>query len=228
MNALVLHVIAFLLLVFAAMPAVAETTPPKPEEPAHNKLYEDVFGWHEGPYLMFGLGMINTDHDVNSVTGEHFGNDYSLCYGLTFGWNITDPLAAEMQIRVVYNTGTFGGVDAHQWGLATSLMARYSFLTNAPLFHAHGVKLLPYAKGGVELYGIAVPGNANESRVISFGPGGVLGTGLEFLVGDHFVLDLGIEGALVYLLERKQNDVVVVKGGLDPQFNFLFSGGVKF
>lgn len=190
--------------------------------------YNEMEGWNEGPYALFGFGGIHADEDKNLITGEKFGSDYEMCYSLIAGWNITDHIATEGQVRFSFVSADFNGERQNQYILSLGLSGKYQFI-DVKRFIRTKVAFIPYVKGGFIIYGLGVPGtNSNESKVAVYGPGAIAAGGLDILFTRHIFLELEAGGALVFLSEKKRMGVVVVKGGLDPQLSFTASVGVHF
>lgn len=197
-------------------------------------------GWREGPFLALGAGVVNADHDYNILTNEQFGGKHLLGYVLNAGWNLTDRLGAETQLRFAHGEAVFDGQKEDEWVWTAGLSAKFAPFEGRRV-HSPRAHVVPYLKGGALVYVLLVPGRAdrNESKVGAFGPGVNAGGGVEFLFGDHprFMIDLGVETHLVFL-EGKQvkiteggrdvGSVTVTNSGFDPQLSAAATMGVQF
>jgi|GEM_PF-5774244 len=187
--------------------------------------FERRSGWHEGPFVLLGACVLNTDKDRNLLTGEKFGEDYTIGGSGIFGWNITDAIASELQVRAARVAAIFDGQDLTQWTVAGNLNARYSFLL--PALMQPKVAWLPYIKSGFAFFASAVRGGSrNESKVATYGTGFDAGVGLELLIGHPaLMIDLGVQEDIIFLEGKKSGPITVTASGVDPQLGASLSIG---
>lgn len=188
-------------------------------------------GWHEGPFILLGTGVITTDHDNNLITGERFGADFAQAFVGGFGYNVTDAFGAEMYVRWAHQDGTFDGENHTEWAAAANLDARYAFI-RPWCYLGHEMKLIPYLKGGGVLYAIAVRGGTrNEGKAGGLGTGLDFGGGLEFNFGHKpasFMVDLSVDETFLIMDRKYSGTVEITNGKFDNQFSAQLLFGVHF
>lgn len=182
-------------------------------------------GWHRGNYLLVGLGSMNVDEDTNVLTNRVFGNSNILGYGLTYGWNFLDFLAAELQLR--YGTDSANNQKEHAANI--DFLLKYSLILDV-LTRNEVARFLPFVKAGAGIFGAAVPDtSAGNDRFGVFGPAGIFGTGMEVLIAKLFYAGVDFNMHLVNLQEkRNSNNVRILAGGFDPQYSVFGYFGVHF
>ncbi|MBI4124604.1 MAG: outer membrane beta-barrel protein [Deltaproteobacteria bacterium] len=182
-------------------------------------------GWHKGSYALLGIGMMNVDEDTNVVNNTAFGSRNILGYGLTFGWNFLDFLAAELQMR--YGSDTAGGAREH--AVNADILLKYSLILDV-LTRNETVRFLPYIKGGAGVFGAAVPdSSAGNNRFGVYGYGGVMGTGMEVLIAKLFYVAADVNLHLISLQSHTNSaGVRILNGGFDPQLSVFGYFGVHF
>jgi len=185
-------------------------------------------GWHVGPYVTAGIGMITASHDKNLLTGESFDKWFARAYSLKFGTNILDNIGAEAHIRFSMNHATFNNTPKTQWILVGNLSGKYTFCTTNLLLKSN-TRMLPYIKTGLMMYGQAVPGSgALESKTFSYGAGMGLGLGLDIIFPGGFMIDVEVEPAFIYFLSKYSGAAKIIDGGINPQINTTISVGYHF
>lgn len=198
--------------------ALASTSFAKPEE-----------GWHKGFYALAGGGYLNVDHDANVSTTPNtiFGSNRIMGYGLTFGWNFLDFLAAELQLR--YGTETAGVNNQKEHAANINLNAKYSIILDA-LTRMEKVRFIPYVKAGGGMFGAAVPDtSAGNDRFGVFGPTIDFGAGMEVLISKIFYVGAEFTEDLAFLKEK--NNAAgqrILAGGFDPQDSVFGYLGIHF
>lgn len=182
-------------------------------------------GWHKGSYFLAGVGVMNNDEDTNVTTNTSFGNANILGYGLTFGWNFLDFLAAELEMR--YGSETAGGNREHAANI--DFLVKYSLILDA-LTRNEAVRFLPYLRAGAGVYGAAVPtSDTVTNRFGVYGPAGVLSVGMEVLLAKIFYVGADFTNHFVNL-QAKNNSAGtrILNGGFDYQYSVFGHFGVHF
>ncbi len=182
-------------------------------------------GWHKGFYALANVGMMNIDKDTNVLTNRAFGSDIILGYGLTFGWNFLDFLAAELDMR--YGSEKFNNQKEHAANI--DINVKYSLILNA-LTQWEKIRFLPYAKVGGGIFGAAVPDtSAGNDRFGVYGPSMNIGVGLETLILHYLYVGVDFTEHFVWL-QSKSNSAgqKILNGGFDPQYSVFGHVGVHF
>ncbi|MBI4212228.1 MAG: hypothetical protein HY540_06275 [Deltaproteobacteria bacterium] len=190
-------------------------------------------GFHEGPYLLFEGGVLQSDFDTDQVSGAQIGRDFEPSFGLIFGWNITDTIATEL--KGLYSTNLKS--DRREHIVATNINLRYSFLVDALV--RNKLKIMPYVKIGPAVRLTAFPGNpqSSDQLIPSYAIGPSAGGGLMFIWGKY--LSIGLDAHEDFLLfndnrqdldlaSPAQTNQLVYKGGLHPQFGAGILFGVHY
>lgn len=182
-------------------------------------------GWHKGVYILGNIGMMNVDKDTNVLTNQAFGSDIILGYGLTFGWNFLDFLAAELDMR--YGREKFNNQTEHAANI--DINVKYSLILDA-LTKLESVRFLPYGKIGGGIFGAAVPDtSAGNNRFGVYGPSMNIGIGLETLIIKYLYVGVDFTEHFVWL-QAKSNSAGqrILNGGFDPQYSVFGHVGVHF
>ncbi|HBF11959.1 MAG TPA: hypothetical protein DDW49_00995 [Deltaproteobacteria bacterium] len=187
---------------------------------------------HRGFYFYGMGGFMSAAHDTNVRTDQEFGNDIELAYGTTFGWNIINWLAPELQFSYATTTAEDSSNNtAREHILTIRLNAKVSFLTGADFNKNHTWKIYPYAKVGGVAHALFVNASNDDDKVGAWGGGVGVGGGLEVL---YKVLYLGIDisNDLVFLQEEKNEiagvNTKIIDGGLSDQISVMGAVGVHF
>lgn len=188
---------------------------------------------HTGSYIYLMGGIVDAAHDTNVRTtpDTKFGNDYQLGYGLTYGHNITDWLAPEMQFIFSTVTGNTPGGSATEYLATVRLNAKVSLLTHAAFNQNHKLKFYPYLKAGGVANALYVNAPVTSDKVGAYGWGAGLGAGLEV---DYKVLYFGIDlsNDLLAMQTYKRTiagvSTTLIQGGFDYQFSGMGALGVHF
>ncbi len=179
-------------------------------------------GFHEGPYILINGGLFNYTADNNIHTGEKVGRDFEPTVGFNFGWNLTDWIAPELEVR--YSTNKNNGNREHV--VDVNLNAVYSFIIDE--------HFIPFIQGGPMAQFAAIPGDpGSNDRVIGYwGPGVSLGAGLMVMFLQYGYV--GILGQYDFLHLPAKNQSIggittqITAGGWDPQFGASIQTGVHF
>ncbi|OGQ07694.1 MAG: hypothetical protein A3G32_00675 [Deltaproteobacteria bacterium RIFCSPLOWO2_12_FULL_40_28] len=188
---------------------------------------------HKGSYIYSMVGFMDLSHDTNDRTGTEFGNDIELGYGFTYGHNITDWIAPELQFSYSTKTGNTPSGTGREHALTVRLNGKYSFLTTqySDFNKDRSWKIYPYAKAGGLAHALFVNAPNDDDKVGAWGYGFGLGGGLEV---DYKALYLGLDlsNDLVFLQEYKKViagvDTTILSGGFDYQISVMAAVGVHF
>lgn len=187
-------------------------------------------GFHQGPYISLGAGVMKFDWDVNQRTLVEEGNTREPVFALLHGWNIKDWFGVELLLR--YATSQNNGRREHIGGIH---VGPAFFPIFGPLVRPARWKFLPFVKAAFIVQIAALPGDTNSSdrRVINTGVGTGFGGGLRVLYNKY--LYFGFEGNQEFLRHQntRQNlspggDTLIYAGGWKKQFNLLGTVGVHF
>lgn len=191
----------------------------------------DVNNNHTGSYIYAMGGIQRVSQDTNARTGLTFGNGIEAGMGLTYGYNITDWIAPELQFSYVTATGTTPSGSAREHVLTVRLNAKYSFLTGAGFNQDRTVKIYPYVKAGGLVHGLYVNApNAND-KIGAWGGGFGVGGGLEVNIK---ALYLGLDVSNDFVFLRDQFKTIagtrtqILNGGFSYQYAVMGAVGVHF
>lgn len=194
----------------------------------------DVNNNHTGSYLyiMGGIQDVSNDTNVRVTPNQEFGNDIEPSMGLTYGYNITNWIAPELQFSYVTATGSTPGGSAREHALTIRLNGKYSFLTNSSFNANRKIKIYPYAKAGGLAHAVYVNAPVTDDKVGAWGYGFDLGGGVEFN-WKALYLGLDISNDFVFLKEYTRNitgvgETVILNGGFDYQIGAVAAVGVHF
>lgn len=185
---------------------------------------------HTGSYVYAMGGFMNLDNDTNVQSGLPFGSSVSPAFGLTYGHNITDWIAPEIQLNYSTTTDLTASGQGREHALTIRINAKYSFLTNWPS-NKEGWKFLPYVKAGGLVHGLFVNAPADVDKAGSFGGGVGLGGGLEV---NWKALYLGLDLSNDLLFLQGVNKTIagvptqIIQGGFDYQISLMGAVGVHF
>lgn len=181
-------------------------------------------GWHKGTYFLVGAGYMNLDSDTHVQTGNKFGKDRVLGYGLTFGWNFIDWLAAELSTR--YATEKAANQREHAANI--DINAKYSLILDA-LTKWEKIRFLPYGKIGGGIFGAAVPDTrAGNDRFGVYGPSMNVGIGMELLLIQNLYVGVEFTEHFVWLQEKFRGTQKILNGGFDAQDSVFGYVGTHF
>ena len=186
---------------------------------------------HTGSYLYGMGGFMKVTDDTNARTGLKFGGAIAPAFGLTYGHNITDWLAPEIQFSYATASGDTPGGPAREHALTVRINAKYSFLTKKD-FNQDGWKFFPYAKAGGLAHALYVNAPVVDDKVGAYGGGFDFGGGLEINKGVLY-LGLDINNDLVFLQGITKTiagvpGVKILDGGFDYQISLMGCVGVHF
>lgn len=185
---------------------------------------------HTGSYIYAMGGFMNLDNDTNVQSGLPFGSSIAPAFGLTYGHNITDWIAPEIQFNYSTSTDLTASGAGREHALTIRLNAKYSFLTKSE-FNKEGWKFFPYAKLGGVMHGLFVNAPADVDKAGSFGGGVGLGGGLEVNYGILY-LGLDISNDLLFLQDVFKTiggvRTQIIEGGFDYQISVMGAVGVHF
>ena len=186
---------------------------------------------HKGSYLYAMGGFMKVTDDTNARTGLKFGGSIAPAFGLTYGHNITDWLAPEIQFSYATASGATPGGSAREHALTVRINAKYSFLTKKD-FNQDGWKFFPYAKAGGLGHALYVNAPVVDDKVGAYGGGFDFGGGLEINKGVLY-LGLDINNDLVFLQGITKTiagvpGVKILDGGFDYQISLMGCVGVHF
>ncbi len=191
-------------------------------------------GFNSGPYLYLEGGAMQVDYDRDQYSNIKHGRDIEPSFGLIFGWNIRDWIAAELEGK--YGTNIKSGRREHLVG--ANLSCRYFFITNA-LTKFKSLRIMPTIRGGLAFKISSLPGNefSTDSAVTSFGWGPSIGIGLNFLILKYLSFGFDVHEDFIFFEDVRQNltvggtslpNTLIYKGGFKPQFNAIFYMGVHY
>jgi hypothetical protein len=188
---------------------------------------------HKGSYLYLMGGFMRASHDTNlrTATPQTFGSALVPAFGLTYGHNITDWIAPEIQFSYGTATGQTPSGSSREHLLTIRLNAKYSFLTNSGFNKNGGLKIYPYAKVGGLAHALYVNAPNTNDKVGAYGGGVGLGGGVEF---NYKVLYFGVDVSndLVFLQEQRRTilgtDTIITNGGFSYQPSVMGAVGVHF
>lgn len=185
---------------------------------------------HTGSYIYVMGGLMNPAHDTNIRTNLKFGSNFAPGFGLTYGHNITDWIAPEIQFAYSTSRGNTPGGRAREHMLNIRLNAKYSFLTSQAM-NQSGWKILPYAKAGGVVHALFVNAPVDDDKVGAYGGGFGLGAGLEVNYGVLY-LGLDISNDLLFLQATHKTiagvRTKIINGGFDYQLSVMGAVGVHF
>jgi len=150
----------------------------------------DVNDNHTGSYVYGMGGFVTLSHDTNDRTGLKFGSDIEAGYGFTYGHNITDWIAPELQFSYSTSTGATPSGQGREHALTTRLNAKVSFLTRSDWNKNRTWKFYPYAKAGGLAHALFVNAPNDDDKMGAWGGGIGIGGGLEVL---YKALYLGLD-----------------------------------
>jgi hypothetical protein len=186
---------------------------------------------HKGSYFYLMGGFMDASHDTNVRTGQGFGNDLVPGFGFTYGHNISNAIAPEIQFAYATANGSTPSGSSREHLLNVRLNAKYSFLTKAAFNQDAGWKLYPYAKAGGVAHAMYINApNAND-KVGAYGGGFGVGGGLE---ANYKALYLGLDISNDFLfLQAEKNTIAgveteITNGGFDYQIAVMGAVGVHF
>lgn len=185
---------------------------------------------HTGSYLYGMGGFMMVRDDTNARTNLKFGGAIVPAFGLTYGHNITDWIAPEIQFVYGTATGNTPGGRAREHVLTIRINAKYSFLTKTQA-SKEGWKFLPYAKAGGLIHALYVNAPVGDDKVGAYGGGFGFGGGLE-VNWKALYLGLDLSNDLVFLQGVTKTiggvPTRVLNGGFDYQFSVMAGVGVHF
>lgn len=191
-------------------------------------------GFHEGPYITLGTGLVQSDFDFDQSSQTTVGADFERLIGLTFGWNITD--VASLEIRGSYATNFNTGRREHL--IHSNISGKYTFifdaLTKWKTFH-----ILPYLKGGIAGRVGSLPGNvlASDTAVTTQAIGPSLGGGVAMMWHKYFYFGFDVQEDFLFEEGKRQDlDLAtpalsrqrVYNSGFTPSFSALVFVGVHY
>jgi hypothetical protein len=186
-------------------------------------------GFHEGPYVLFGGGLLNFAIDDNVRTNTKVGRDYEPAASFAFGWNVTDWIAPELQVR--YATNKAGGEREHIADINLNAVA--SLIVSA-LADAKHVQFIPFVQAGPLVQAAIIPkdpGTTDASMRI-WSPGFGFGGGMKFIFLRYTYVSLVAQCDIVSVDSQYQEiggvRTRVLQGGLDTQPGFNGMIGFHF
>lgn len=150
--------------------------------------------FHEGPYLQFTAGAMESKNDTIMRTGQTVGHDAEPAFGFIFGWNVSDPAAVEITGRYA-TAATFG---ARQHLMRANINFRWNWITDA-LTQYRSLRLLPFLHAGPLLDITVLPGDpaAPDPTVLQWGGGGSIGGGVSALFKEYIYLTASGQADLI-------------------------------
>lgn len=191
----------------------------------------DVNENHTGSYIYGMFGFIRSANDTNARTGTVFANSIEMNYGITYGHNVTDWIAPEIQFAYFTKQGNTPSGAGREHALQVRLNAKYSFLTNAAFNQERAWKIYPYAKAGGVAHGLFVNAPNNDDKVGAYGGGFGIGGGLEV---NYKALYLGIDISNDFLFLKETRRVIdgvneiITAGGFEYMPSVQAAVGVHF
>lgn len=186
-------------------------------------------GFHEGPYILFGGGVLNFSIDKNVRTNTNVGQDYEPAFSFAFGWNVTDWIAPEMQVR--YATNKSNGNREHIANI--NFNAVFSLIIDA-LADAKYVQFIPFVQGGplVQIASVPKDPESSDGAMRIWAPGFGVGTGLKLLFLRYGYVSLVAQCDFVSVDSQYQDiggvRTKVLQGDLDTQPGFNGMIGFHF
>lgn len=198
--------------------------------PAHAFSFDN----HTGSYLyaMGGFMTLTDDANQRTVPPTKFGGTIVPAFGLTYGHNITDWIAPEIQFVYATASGLTPGGAAREHALTIRINAKYSFLTNWERNkNKEAWKLFPYVKAGGLVHALYVNAPVATDKVGAYGGGAGFGGGLE-VNWKALYLGLDISNDLVFLQSVTKTvagtPTQIIAGGFNYQFSLMGAVGVHF
>ncbi len=182
---------------------------------------------HTGSYFYLMGGFMNLDNDTNIRANTAFGGSIDPAFGFTYGHNITDWIAPELQFSYSTSTGNTPSGTGREHALTARLNAKYSFLTGSQAAKA-GWKIMPYAKAGGIAHALFVNAPTSTDSIGAWGYGFGVGGGLEVNRG---ILYLGVDVSNDFIFLQDDTDssgVPILDGGLDYQISVMGCAGIHF
>ncbi len=129
-----------------------------------NAFAKPTTGFHEGPYLLANVGILNYTVDNNIRTNTQVARDWEPSYGINFGWNIKDYIAPELEIRYATNKNNGNREQA----VDVNLNVVYTFIAT-PLVMNDAMAFLPFVQAGPMVQFAGIPGirSAQTTRWLS-------------------------------------------------------------
>ncbi len=194
-----------------------------------------VFAWstdnHTGSYLYAMGGFSTVTHDTNARTNLKFGGAIIPSFGLTYGYNITDWIAPEIQFSYATGTGNTPSGRSREHVLNVRINAKYSFLTNQAMNQSGNWRYYPYVKAGGVVHGLFVNAQNDNDKIGAYGGGVGLGGGLEINYKALY-LGLDISNDLLFLQGQTKTiggvQTTILDGGFAYMFTFAGAIGVHF
>jgi len=191
-------------------------------------------GFHEGPYITIGTGLVQSDFDFDQAAQTAVGSDFERLIGLTFGWNITD--AASLEIHGSYATNFNSGRREHL--IHSNISGKYSFIFDA-LTKWKTFQILPYLKGGISGRIGSLPGNvlASDTAVTTQAIGPSVGGGVAMMWHKYFYFGFDVQEDFLFEEGIHQDlDLAapalaaqrVYDSGFKPSFSALLFVGVHY
>lgn len=186
-------------------------------------------GFYQGPFITLSAGLMQFDWDVNQRTQNEEANRWQTMLHLGFGWNLTDVVAPELNMR--FGTDQNGG--QREYIASGNLGLNITFLAN-PFLQFEKLKILPFIKPGFITQIALLPGDplADDNFVTSIGVGSGIGGGFRFLFKEYFYFGLEVEQDWIWHPTKMQTvngaSTLIYQGGFKNQLEGLAMVGVHF
>ncbi|MBU4483915.1 MAG: hypothetical protein L6300_05495 [Syntrophaceae bacterium] len=185
-------------------------------------------GFKEGPYLLFGGGIMDVGYDNNIRTNTQVGDDFELAASFIFGWDVLDYLGFELQSR--YANAETSSNREHVAGI--NLNCVYHLILE-PLTDIKGWHITPFIKAGPAAHIAMVPGDpdGDERYLLVNGIGGSVAGGIH-LMYKYLYTGIEFQGDFLHFSKKSQtiNTVTqeVIEGGFDSLFNVFLMMGIHY